>query len=170
MRDVRNNWTAVSTLLGLISSVYRNVYWRSNQQPQKAEPILYHWAIHLHRTQSMLNKLQWGRSRYTLLMRPNKIEAAVQWFRMSGAAFAGVSGHGYSIYNIIPQVKKENVHQSSHVHHPCQYILGIFRRKIRIYVNISMRVSLLKTRTNITKSTRENSFNVLTEMVKTWKL
>ena len=31
-------WTAVSTLLGLISSAHRNLHhWRSNQQPQYAE-------------------------------------------------------------------------------------------------------------------------------------
>ena len=32
------HWTAVSTLLGLISSAHRDVHhWRSNQQPQYAE-------------------------------------------------------------------------------------------------------------------------------------
>ena len=32
------HWTAVSTLLGLISSAYRDLHhWRSNQQPQNAE-------------------------------------------------------------------------------------------------------------------------------------
>ena len=32
------HWTAVSTLLGLISSAYHDLYhWRLNQQPQKAE-------------------------------------------------------------------------------------------------------------------------------------
>ena len=41
-----------------------------------------------------------GRSHYKLLMRPNKVEAAVQCFRISRAAFAGFSGHGNSIYNI----------------------------------------------------------------------
>ena len=39
------NWTAVSTLLGLFSSAYPDLhYYRSNQQPQNAEPSLYHWA------------------------------------------------------------------------------------------------------------------------------
>ena len=46
--------------------------------------------------------LQWGSSCYKLLMRPNKVETAVQWFRMSHAVFDGFSGHGNSIYNIIP--------------------------------------------------------------------
>ena len=33
-----NHWTAVSTLLGLISSAHRDLHhWRSNQQPQYAE-------------------------------------------------------------------------------------------------------------------------------------
>ena len=50
--DIRKHWTAVSTLLGLISSVYRDLYrWRSNQRPQIAEPKLYHWAINPYRTQ-----------------------------------------------------------------------------------------------------------------------
>ena len=39
---------------------------------------------------------------YTLLMRPNKVETAVQRFRMSHRAFAGFSVCGNSIYNIIP--------------------------------------------------------------------
>ena len=39
MHDIRKHWTAISTLLGLISSVYRDLHhWRSNQQPQIAEP------------------------------------------------------------------------------------------------------------------------------------
>ena len=38
MHDIRKHWTAVSTLLGLISSVYHGVHhWRSNQI---AEPKL----------------------------------------------------------------------------------------------------------------------------------
>ena len=36
-------------------------------------------------------------------MRPNKVETAVQCFYMSCARF---SGHGNSIHNIIPQLKK----------------------------------------------------------------
>ena len=54
--------------------------------------------------------LQWERSWYTLLMKPNMVETAVQWFRMSRAIFAGFSGHGNSIYKTIPLLKKENVH------------------------------------------------------------
>ena len=43
VHDIRKNWTAVSTLLGLISSVYRDLHhWRSNQRPLNAEPKLYH--------------------------------------------------------------------------------------------------------------------------------
>ena len=54
--DIRNNWTAVSTLLGLISSVYHDLpFWRSNQRPQNAEPKLYHWATGLYRTQAIPN-------------------------------------------------------------------------------------------------------------------
>ena len=38
-RDIRNQGTAVSTLLGLINSVYRDLrHWRSDHRPQNAEP------------------------------------------------------------------------------------------------------------------------------------
>ena len=83
--DIWNHWTAVSTLLGLISSVYCDLpYWRWNQQPQNAEPKLCHWATGPHSTQVM----------------PNYV----------AQVFARFSGHGNSIYNIIPLFKKENVH------------------------------------------------------------
>ena len=40
--DIRKDWTSVLTLLGLISSVYRDLHhWRLNQRPQIAEPKLY---------------------------------------------------------------------------------------------------------------------------------
>ena len=43
--------TAVSTLLGLISSVYRNLHhWRSKQRTQIAGPKLYNWANISHTT------------------------------------------------------------------------------------------------------------------------
>ena len=47
-----------------------------------------------------------GRLRYTLLMRANNVEIAVQWFRMSCAVFAGLSGHYNPICNIIPVLGK----------------------------------------------------------------
>ena len=48
--DIQKHLTAVSTLLGLISSVYRDLhYWRLNQQPQIAELKLYNLAINLYR-------------------------------------------------------------------------------------------------------------------------
>ena len=41
-RDIRKHWTAVSTLLDLISSVFRDLpHLRLNQQPQNAELKLY---------------------------------------------------------------------------------------------------------------------------------
>ena len=41
--DIQYYWTAVLTLLGLISSVYCDLpHWRLNQQPLNAEPKLYH--------------------------------------------------------------------------------------------------------------------------------
>ena len=56
--DIREHWTAVSTLLGLISNVYRNLYhWRSNQWPQTAVPKLYNWATSSYHTQVMPNQL-----------------------------------------------------------------------------------------------------------------
>ena len=47
--DIRKHWTAVSTLLGLISSGYRDFHHRrSNQRPQITEPKLVNWAtIHV---------------------------------------------------------------------------------------------------------------------------
>ena len=50
--DIWKHWTAISTLLGLISSVYRDFHlWRSNQWPQIAEPKLYNWTVGPYRTQ-----------------------------------------------------------------------------------------------------------------------
>ena len=52
----QKHWTAVSTLLGLISSVYRDLHhWKSNERPQIAESKLYNWANSLYRTQVMPN-------------------------------------------------------------------------------------------------------------------
>ena len=41
---------------------------------------------------------QWCKTQYTLLMRPNKVETAVEWFSMSHEVLAGFFGHGNSIY------------------------------------------------------------------------
>ena len=58
MHDIREHWIAVSTLLGLISSVYRNLHhWRSNQRPQIAVLKLYNWATSSYCTQVMPNQL-----------------------------------------------------------------------------------------------------------------
>ena len=54
--------------------------------------------------------LQWWRSWYILLMRPNKVEKAVHLFRMLCEVFAGFSGHGILIYYMIPLFEEENVH------------------------------------------------------------
>ena len=53
-------WTAVSTLLGLSSSAYRDLqHWRSNKRPQNAEPKLYHWPrVTLHTSTA---KVKWSR-------------------------------------------------------------------------------------------------------------
>ena len=41
-----------------------------------------------------------------MLMRTNKVEIAVQLFRISHTVLAGFSGHDNSIHNIIPLFKK----------------------------------------------------------------
>ena len=54
----RKHWTAVSTLLGLISCVYRDLHHlRSNQRSQVAEPKLYNWANNPYRTKVTPNQL-----------------------------------------------------------------------------------------------------------------
>ena len=54
----KETWTAVSTLLCLISRVYHDLpHWRSNQRPQNAEPKLHHWAHCPHCTPVMPNRL-----------------------------------------------------------------------------------------------------------------
>ncbi len=41
--EIREHWTAVSTVLGLISSVYPDLHhWRSSQGPLNAGPKHYH--------------------------------------------------------------------------------------------------------------------------------
>ena len=66
--DIREHWIAVSTLLGLISSVYPNLHhWRSNQRPQFAVPKLYNWAMSLYRTQVTPNQL------VIVIARPNNL-------------------------------------------------------------------------------------------------
>ena len=56
--SIWNQWTVVSTLLSLISSVYRDLpHWRSNQRPLKAKPKLYYRAIRPHHTQVTPNQL-----------------------------------------------------------------------------------------------------------------
>ena len=56
--DIWKHWTAVLTLLGLISSVYHDLHrWRSNQQPQIAVLKLYNWTTSSYRTQVMPNQL-----------------------------------------------------------------------------------------------------------------
>ena len=58
LRTTYRNTTAVSTLLSLISSVYRDLpHWRLNLQQQNAEPKLYHRVTNQHHTQVMPNQL-----------------------------------------------------------------------------------------------------------------
>ena len=54
--DKQKHWTAVLTLLGLISNVYHDLHHlRSNQQPQIAESKLYNWVNNPYFTQGMPN-------------------------------------------------------------------------------------------------------------------
>ena len=56
--DIREHWAAVSTLLCLIYSVYRNLHhWRSNQRPKIVVPKLYNWATSSYHTQVTPNQL-----------------------------------------------------------------------------------------------------------------
>ena len=56
--DIRKHWKVISTLLGLISSVYSDLHhWRSNQRPQIAEPKFYNWANSSFCTQVTPNQL-----------------------------------------------------------------------------------------------------------------
>ena len=78
----------VSTFLGLISSVYRNIYhWRSNQQPQIGVLKLYNWATSSYRTQvipnqlvmviARLNNLKKTRSTTSIILK--KLDSLVLW-------------------------------------------------------------------------------------------
>ena len=42
---------------------------------------------------------------HILLMRPNKVEIAVQWYRVSRVVLVGFSGHSNTIYDSIIYVK-----------------------------------------------------------------
>ena len=58
MHDIRKHLTAVSTLLGLISSVCHDLHhWRSNPWLQNAEPKLNNWTTNPHRSHGLFIKL-----------------------------------------------------------------------------------------------------------------
>ena len=66
--DIRKHWTAVLTLLGLISSVYCNLHHRrSNQQLQIAMSKCYNWATSSYCTQVTPNQL------VMVIARPNNL-------------------------------------------------------------------------------------------------
>ena len=94
--NIRKHWTAVSTLLGLISSVYRDLpHRRSNHH--NAEQKLYHWATNPHCTQVMQYQLKWSKQLFSVFVCHTQV-------------FTRFSGCGNSIHNIILQLKKEYVH------------------------------------------------------------
>ena len=116
--NIWTNWTAVLILLGIISNVYHDLpHWRSNQQPQNEELKPYHWATDSHHTQVMPNQ--------QVMSTPQSINlnggdhSIHSWWDLirlkqlsSGSicrvqVFVGFSGHGNSIYNIIPPLKKK---------------------------------------------------------------
>ena len=79
-QDIWEHWTAVLTLLGLISSVYRNLhYWGSNQQPQIAISSGGDYGIHC-----------WGD-----LIRSKQLSSVPV---RRAYMFGGFSGHGNSIH------------------------------------------------------------------------
>ena len=104
------HWIAVSTLLGLISSACRDHHLRDRTgNPRMQKPNVYQWATSLCHTETMSNQLVmvrkrdhmiWWWSQYALLMRPNKVETAVQCSVCHMWVFAGFSGHG-NLINII---------------------------------------------------------------------
>ena len=76
--DTREHWTAVLTLLGLISSVYRNLHhWRSNQRPQIVVPKLYNWATSSYRTQVTPNQL------VMVIAQPNNLNVSCKLYPYS---------------------------------------------------------------------------------------
>ena len=68
---IRKHWTAVSTLLGIINSVYHNLHhWRSNQRSQIAVPKLYNWVTSSYRTQVTPNQ------QVTVIAQPNNVSVS----------------------------------------------------------------------------------------------
>ena len=67
------------------------------------------WPVHTKHKRCQIN--WWGISRYALLMRPNKVETAIYLSVCHGQIFAGFSGLGNFIYNIIPLLKKEKIYK-----------------------------------------------------------
>ena len=62
-----------------IRSHYQYILWSPPLENQTAEPKLYHWTTGLYRTVcGCWFDLQWWRSQYALLMRPNKVKTAVK--------------------------------------------------------------------------------------------
>ena len=58
MHNIQKQWVAVSTLLGVIGSVYRDLHnRRSNQRPQIAEAKRYNWVNSQCRMQMTPNQL-----------------------------------------------------------------------------------------------------------------
>ena len=104
MYDIRKHWTAVSTLLCLISSVYHDLHHRRlNQWPQIAEPKLYNWANSRYLTQ-LTRGADHGRHCWWDLIRLKRLSSVSI---CCVKVFARSSGHGNSIHNIIPLLKKE---------------------------------------------------------------
>ena len=66
--DLREHWTTVSTLLGVITNVYRNFHHcRSHQRPQIAVSKLYNWPTSLYCTQVTPNQ------QLMVIARPNNL-------------------------------------------------------------------------------------------------
>ena len=97
--DIREHWTSVSTLLGLISSIYRDLHhWRSNERPQIAVPNLYNWATSSYRTQVTL-------SQQVMVI----VMCLASFIRTLSRGHGHPHGHGNSIHKIKWNVKMTTI-------------------------------------------------------------
>ena len=127
--DIRKQLNAASTLLGLISSVYRDLHhWRSNQRPQIVELKLYYWAISQYRTQLTQNWLVMVIARLINLNVSCKLHlySLQRTWSPPGPRLPKRIGNTHPpnyydlkgkdidiIHNIILLIKKENVHSTA---------------------------------------------------------
>ena len=97
--DMRKDWTDISTLLGLISRVYHDLYyWRSNQRPQIAELKLYNWATSPYRTEVKPNQL------VMVIVQPINLNVSCKLHPYT------YRGHGYLQAHVFPRGLEIRIH------------------------------------------------------------